>query len=75
MELRECRRPKGRQERGAGNPNGDPATYASAYLALLGNDQLSAKGRICGMRHVFVHVACLLFRVFCQALGRASNRT
>ena len=43
MELRECRRPKGRQERGAGNPNGDPATYASAYLASIENDQSSEK--------------------------------
>ena len=60
---------------GPGIPKGSGNVRMLAYLALLGNDQLSAKGRMCRMRHVFVHVACLLFRVFCQALGRASNRT
>ena len=68
MELRECRRPKGRQERGAGNPNGDPETYASAYLALLGNDQLSAKGRYA--RGVACSFTWRVFHsVFWQVLG------
>jgi len=44
-----------------------------AYLALIENRQNFREGRICEMRHVVIHVACLLF-VFSQGAWRCLNQ-
>ena len=46
-----------------------------AYLALLENRQSSVRSRICKMRCVSTHAACLLFRASYRAFGDASSRT
>lgn len=56
-------------------PKGTISVRNLAYLALIENDQSSVESRICEMRYVSNHVACLLFCVFNKALGRASIRT
>ena len=49
-------------------PKGTISVRNLAYLALIENDQSSVESRICEMRYVSNHVACLLFFVFLRRL-------
>ena len=49
-------------------PKGTISVRNLAYLALDENDQIFYESRICEMRYVSNHVACLLFFVFLRRL-------
>ena len=55
-------------------PKGTISVRNLAYLALIENDQSSVESRICEMRYVSNHVACLLFVCFTQGAWSCLNQ-